>query len=64
MADKSNRGQQKSHKVVYPDGTEGTMTQEEWRNRDKAAGIQRVDEEVEAVPETPAQPEQPTEPPA
>lgn len=46
----SNRGQQKSHEVVYPDGSHGTLTQDEWRNRDKSAGIERVDED-EAVEE-------------
>ncbi len=47
---KTNRGQQKDHAVLYPDGTQGTMTQAEWRARDKGAGIRRVDDD-ESVPD-------------
>lgn len=57
----SNRGQQKSHEVVYPDGTRGTLTQEQWRNRDKSAGIERVDEDEAETPVEPV-PTEPTEP--
>ena len=38
-------GQQKFHKVRYADGTEGEMTQAEWRERDKSAGIVRIEED-------------------
>ncbi|MDQ3541741.1 MAG: hypothetical protein M3440_13755 [Chloroflexota bacterium] len=29
--------------VVYPDGKRGTMTQDEWRDRDTSLGIRRAD---------------------
>jgi hypothetical protein len=29
--------------VVYPDGTRGTMTQDEWRERDTSLGVRRAD---------------------
>ena len=44
-------GMRKPHRVRHPDGTEGTMTQEEWQNRDKAAGIVRIDEAGEELPD-------------
>jgi hypothetical protein len=55
--DKSQgQGQQKVHRVLNPDGTDYVnpatgqpgMTQEDWRNRDKAAGLTRPEGEAEA----------------
>jgi hypothetical protein len=59
MADKAKGanapGQQKEHEVFNPDGTPaGTMTQAEWRNRDKSLGLTRPDED-DAVEEAPAE---------
>ena len=50
-----NKGQQKRHSVLNPDGTpyidpvtgEEGMTQEQWRNRDKSLGLTRPDDESE-----------------
>lgn len=42
------KGLQKEHEVTYPDGTTGTMTQQEWKDRDKSLGIERVDEDDSA----------------
>jgi len=39
-----NAGQQKQHIVRDKDGVESSVTQEEWRNRDKSLGLERVDE--------------------
>lgn len=40
-------GQQREYEVIYPDGTRGTMTEDEWRNRDTSLGIRRVGESDE-----------------
>ena len=58
-----NRGQQKEHLVRDADGNEFTMTQEEWRGRDKSQSFERVDE-VEAPAEEPAVEEPAAEEPA
>ncbi|MGI8404599.1 MAG: thermonuclease family protein [Thermomicrobiales bacterium] len=47
----SNAGQQKQHVVRDKDGVESSVTQEEWRNRDKSAGLERVDD-VETADDT------------
>ncbi len=39
-----NAGQQKQHIVRDKDGVESSVTQEEWRGRDKSLGLERVDE--------------------
>lgn len=44
MAKDTNRGQQKEHLVRDADGNEFMMTQADWRNRDKSAGLERVGE--------------------
>lgn len=44
-------GQQKSHQVRDAAGNVSTMTQDEWRKRDKSAGLVRVDEQGEEVPD-------------
>ena len=60
MADKkaeykeASAGQQKLHKVRTPQGDVLEMTQEQWRQRDKNAGLVRVDEDGTEVPETEA----------
>lgn len=53
-----NQGQQKPHQVRNrTTGETKTMTQEEWRNRDKAAGWERVDETTgQPIPEDPNAP--------
>ncbi len=53
--DSGPKGQDKEHAVTYPDGTAGTMTQREWKDRDKGAGIVRPDDapEIEDVPTEP-----------
>ena len=48
-AAKENKGQSKEHEVRYPDGSTGTMSQKDWKNRDKSAGIERVDEDEGAT---------------
>lgn len=66
MAKDTNKGQSKVHEifdangnpVLTEDGTPLTMTQTEWRNRDKSLGYTRAEDEVaEEAPvegETPA----------
>ena len=44
-------GQRKSHKVRRSDGGVFEMTQEQWRQRDKNAGLVRVDDDGNALPE-------------
>lgn len=54
MKSPTNRGQSKVHEILNadgtpafnPDGTPLTMTQEEWRNRDKSLGYTRAEDEV------------------
>lgn len=57
-----NQGQQKTHLVKDAAGNQSTMTQQEWQNRDKSLGLERVDD-VE-TPETPDAPEPTPETPA
>jgi hypothetical protein len=47
MAERTNRGQAKEHVVLDADGNELTMTQKEWRERDKSAGYTRPEDEAE-----------------
>jgi hypothetical protein len=49
--DKTPPGLEKEHEFMYPDGTIDEMTQQEWIDRDKDAGLERVDEEEEPVEE-------------
>lgn len=57
---KTNVGQSKVHEifnadgtpVLKEDGTPLTMTQEEWRNRDKTVGYIRADDVEQAEGET------------
>ena len=54
-AAKENKGQSKEHEVRYPDGSTGTMSQKDGKNRDKGAGIERVDEDEGATEPPPSE---------
>ena len=47
----ANKGQSKMHLVRDAQGNQFEMSQEDWRNRDKSAGLTRVDEAEQVVTE-------------
>lgn len=57
----NNQGQNKSHEVIDSEGNSLSMTQAEWRGRDKNAGLTRpeeaavVEEEAAVVEEAPVE---------